>query len=101
MLLTFPVANDVIWVPGAVVSIVAAMSVQPALLAVTLVGTILRITAQLGAPPTLATLILAGPAVAVFLGRILRPPQNPAMTTLASKAHWNLPGKLVKQETPV
>jgi hypothetical protein len=77
------------------------MLFYPALLAVGLVIAVNRIGAKLGAPPALATLILTVPARAVLLIRILGTPPEPAATTLAAAAHWNLPVNGLNQEAPV
>jgi hypothetical protein len=88
-----PVALDVIRVLGAVLSIVTGMLVQPALVAIALIGAIVRIAAQLGSPPPAPALILAGVTIAVVLIRVLKTPPKTTATTLAANDHWNLPGK--------
>jgi len=73
----------------------------PAPLTVSLVVAVNRIGAKLGAPPALATLILTVSARAVLLIRILGAPPEPAATTLATAAHWNLPVNSLSQQAPV
>jgi len=77
------------------------MLLYPALLAVFLVVAIRRIAAKLGAPPALPALILTVLARTVLLIRILGTPPEPAATTLAAAAHWNLPVNGFNQDVPV
>jgi hypothetical protein len=66
------------------------MFFYPAFLAVELVVAIIRVVAQPGTAPSLPPLVLTGFARTVLLIGILATPLEPAATTLAAAAHWNL-----------